>query len=114
MTKAFGKPDPLTPTEQRRILAFHAQGLSVTETRRKLLALGHRRGDKIVRAFLHESNLIPHHARPSHPPSLAIDQHQCVFCDWRGPHTDYYGHWRTNHRTRAGLTRRELEDTRHA
>lgn len=109
MTKHFGQPNPLTLTEKKHILRLNASGLSVASIRRELAALGFRRGDAFIRSFLRSHDLAPNFNTGSPRPRLRQSHddrpdrpYGCVFCDWSGPHSDYYAHWRVHHRTRAG------------
>lgn len=115
MSKSFGGPNPLTPAERALILALNADGLSVAKIRQRLSDHGFRRGAEFIRDCLRASGHSPNfttggvYTRPPKAAAEALLHYQsCTFCHWRGPTTAYYDHWRTAHRTRAGLTHAEV------
>lgn len=101
----MNKKRPLTQPERRLILEGYKTGLSVDKIRRLLLSAGYRRGaDTVTQCIVstHNNQSISQLRQP------LPCEYQCVFCDWLGPAEEYYAHWRTNHRTRAGHSKGEL------
>lgn len=107
---ANARTNPLTPAERDIITRAASTGIGVMLIRRVLAQAGFRRGPNIILDFLAESGI----QRPHNQPTTYVHHHECVFCSWRGLPHEYYSHWRLHHRTRVGLTRREVEDHRHA
>ncbi len=100
----------LTDAEQVIIRDEAAQGAGTPRIRKALRAHGFARGSKSIDDFICDNNIATRRARGSYAPSSHT--HLCVFCDWRGDPSDYYGHWRTQHRRRAGYTHTELTGER--
>ncbi len=101
----------LTDAEQVIIRDQAAQGAGTPRIRKALRAHGFARGSKAIDDFLCDNNNAARRARGSYEPSSHT--HSCVFCSWRGDPSDYYGHWRTMHRRRAGHTPAEITQEGH-
>jgi len=88
------------PTERELILTAHSAGSTVFQIVELLNRHGISRGGGAVAHFLENHDLVPHSSSPVI--RRVFHDKTCSFCSWTGTETDYYDHWRENHRTRAG------------